>query len=140
MPSENGLPLMPPASAAFSVRLPYPPSVNHLWRRVGNKTLLSAEGRAYRERVGTLVRLQGQEVPLPPHAVAIRATVPDRRRRDIDNILKALIDPVYAAIGVDDSVIVRLEIEKCGPDAEGPRVVLTIRTATGPTPPAAGGA
>lgn len=119
-------------SARFSVTLPYPPSVNHLWRRVGNKTLLSAEGRAYRERVGALVKVQSQVVPRPPHHVTVVATVPDRRRRDIDNLLKGLLDPVYAALGVDDSVIVRLEIEKRGPDAEGARVAMTIRTAPPP--------
>ena len=42
---------------AFAATLPYPPSVNSIWRRVGNKTLLSAEGREYHERVESAVAL-----------------------------------------------------------------------------------
>ncbi len=33
---------------AFVVELPYPPSVNHYWRRVGDRTLISREGRKFR--------------------------------------------------------------------------------------------
>jgi crossover junction endodeoxyribonuclease RusA len=114
----------------FVVTLPYPPSVNMLWRRVGNRTLLSAEGRRYHETVGRHIAISGRQVvPEPPHAVSIVAYLPDRRRRDVDNILKALLDPLYRAIGHDDSVITRLDIEKREPDELGPRVDVTIAPA-----------
>ncbi len=35
--------------------LPYPPSVNHYWRRVGSKTLVSRAGRRFREDVGRIL-------------------------------------------------------------------------------------
>ena len=118
------------SGGAMRLTVPYPPSVNHLWRRVGAKTLLSAEGRRYHEVVGTHVRRQGGTPPDPPHVVRIVAVVPDKRRRDIDNILKALLDPLYRAIGMDDSAIVRLEIEKRETDEMGARVEITLAPAS----------
>ena len=35
----------------LEVELPYPPSINHYWRRVGPRTLISREDRRFRERV-----------------------------------------------------------------------------------------
>ena len=35
----------------LEVELPYPPSINHYWRRVGPKTLISREGRRFRASV-----------------------------------------------------------------------------------------
>jgi len=35
----------------IDVDLPYPPSINHYWRRVGPRTLISREGRRFREHV-----------------------------------------------------------------------------------------
>ena len=35
--------------------LPYPPSVNHYWRRVGARTLISRTGRAFRASVCSLL-------------------------------------------------------------------------------------
>jgi crossover junction endodeoxyribonuclease RusA len=101
------------SASVFVVVLPYPPSLNHLWRRVGSKTLLSAEGRRYHELVGAFVKIirsQGSTVPGPPHRVTMLATPPDRRRRDLDNLLKASLDPVYRAIGHDDSEVEALSI------------------------------
>lgn len=112
----------------FRVVLPYPPTVNTLWRRVGNKTLLSAEGRAYHERVAVIVRQADlRAVPPTPHEVEVIAYVPDRRKRDVDNILKAILDPLYRAIGLDDSVVTRLTVEKRWPAMFGASVSVTIR-------------
>lgn len=119
-----------PSTDVFWVVLPYPPTVNTLWRRVGNSTLLSAEGRAYHKQVGVIVRqVDLTRVPKPPHAVEIIAYVPDRRRRDVDNILKCILDPLYRAIGLDDSVVERLSVEKRWPALFGASVVVTIAPA-----------
>src|SRR5689334_22773616 len=64
-------------SGAFYVSLPYPPSLNHLWRRVGAKTLLSAEGRRYHELVGIAVAKwrHAGDVPPAPHEVTVFVNV-----------------------------------------------------------------
>ena len=88
--------------------LPYPPSVNHYWRRVGLHTLISREGRTFRQNVCAL--LGGGGMRRPPSsgriALAMDAFPPDRRRRDLDNIQKPVLDALeHAGVYVDDSQI-----------------------------------
>ena len=62
-------------------------------------------------------------------AVEVEAFPPDRRRRDIDNIQKALLDALeHGGAYADDSQIVRLTIEKRGPVAGG-KTLVRIRKA-----------
>ena len=88
--------------------LPYPPSVNHYWRRVGLHTLISREGRTFRRNVCAL--LGGGGPRKPPSggriALAMDAFPPDRRRRDLDNIQKPVLDALeHAGVYEDDSQI-----------------------------------
>ena len=90
--------------------LPYPPSINHYWRSIGNgRVLISKEGREYRSTVCSLLfgsaRLRGRL------AISILATMPDKRKRDLDNIAKALLDALgHAGVYDDDSQIDDLRI------------------------------
>jgi len=88
--------------------LPYPPSVNHYWRRVGPRTLISRKGRAFRRDVCTLLAGGGPRKPPAGGTIALRmdAFPPDRRRRDLDNIAKATLDALeHAGVYEDDSQI-----------------------------------
>jgi crossover junction endodeoxyribonuclease RusA len=100
--------------------LPYPPSLNHYWRRVGPKTLISREGRRFRKRVLALLAPLRLEPLVGRLAVQVEIFPPDNRRRDIDNLQKALLDALQhgGAYG-DDSQIVSLLIEKRDPIAGG---------------------
>ena len=94
---------------ALSFELPYPPSHNSYYRRVGHRTLISREGRAYRKNVVALLAPAGNGQQ-PPNdgriALAMDAFPPDRRRRDLDNIQKPLLDALeHAGIYADDSQI-----------------------------------
>ena len=101
--------------------LQWPPSINHYWRRVGNKTILSKEGRDYRTKVANDVRFAGFIASrlMPGRlSVEIVAYTPDRRRRDLDNLLKAILDCLqHAGVYKDDSQVDRLLIER-GPVGE----------------------
>ena len=99
-----------------TLTLPWPPSVNEYWRHPGRgplagRHLISAEGRTYRRTVRSLLpALQ----PLGERLhVAIHAYPPDRRRRDLDNLPKAVLDALtHAGLWGDDSQIDHLEIER----------------------------
>jgi crossover junction endodeoxyribonuclease RusA len=115
----------------FAVAVGYPPSVNHYWRRVGPRTLISRQGRAYRRDVATAVRLidhTGERLPLiGPLTIEVTLHPPDRRQRDLDNALKALLDALqHAGVYTDDSLIERLSIEK-GKIVTGGKAIVVIR-------------
>jgi len=91
--------------------LPFPPSVNHYWRHVGHRTLISRTGRAYRQQVLHDVEQLGLRAITGPIKLEVIATRPDRRRRDLDNLLKSLLDALdHADVYEDDSQIQDLRI------------------------------
>lgn len=95
--------------------LPFPPSVNHYWRRVGAKTLISQQGRVYRTRVCDILRAKQVERVEGRLSVEIWAYPPDHRRRDLDNLTKALLDALaHGGAYEDDSQIDHLVIHRCG--------------------------
>lgn len=96
--------------------LPYPPSLNRYWRHVGARTLLSQAGRRYRHDVATCCMQQGiKKTLLGRLSVTLNVFVPDRRKRDLDNIPKAILDALeIAKVYVDDSQIDELKLLRCG--------------------------
>ena len=113
----------------LSFELPYPPSINHYWRRVGSRTLISREGRRFRDRVMAILAAMRVRPLTGQLAVEVDAYPPDNRRRDIDNIQKALLDAMqHGGAYADDSQIVRLSIEKREP-VNGGRTIVRIRNA-----------
>ncbi len=107
--------------------LPYPPSVNHYWRRVGARTLISRGGRAFRQEVCAILAARGVRPLAGPLEMEIVVHPPDRRRRDIDNVQKALLDALqHGGAYEDDSQIIRLAIEK-GDPVEGGKTLVQIK-------------
>ena len=104
--------------------LPYPPSTNHYWRRVGAKTLISREGRAFRRLVCAILAARGIQPREGLLDVVIHLYPPDRRRRDVDNAQKALLDALaHGGAYHDDSQIVHLETWKREPSVGGKTIV-----------------
>ena len=97
----------------LTIDLPYPPSVNHYWRRVGARTLISREGRRYRDRVASILALRRVQPMTGSLAVRVAVHPPDRRRRDLDNSMKALLDALeHGGAYEDDSQIDHLDIRR----------------------------
>ncbi len=94
--------------------LPWPPSVNRYWRAVSGRVLISRNGRAYRTLVGQIVACSdARRLGSARLAVVIVACPPDRRRRDLDNTLKATLDALsHAGLFDDDEQIDDLRITR----------------------------
>lgn len=97
----------------MDLELPYPPSVNHLWRHYRNRTVLSREGREYRRAVRLALATRSVRPILGPLAVEIEVYPPDARRRDLDNLHKILLDSMgNGGAYFDDSQIDKLTITR----------------------------
>lgn len=112
--------------SAFTV--PFPPALNTYYRHVGPRVLISAKGRAYRADVLAAPEVwTARRWPAQSRlGVRLTACPPDRRRRDLDGLFKALLDALtHAGIWADDSQIDRLTIMR-GPVVKGGRVTVEI--------------
>lgn len=99
---------------SITLWLPWPPSVNHYWMTSGKRRFIGKDGKAFREAV-LLAFLQAREQGFGRGrvSVAVVAYPADRRRRDLDNILKAILDALEAArVFDDDAQADRLQVER----------------------------
>lgn len=79
------------------ITLPYPPSWNQCYQVVrrgngGSALILSSVGRSYKARVSRALRKRVGDSIDGDLAVSIDVWFPDRRRRDLDNLLKPILD------------------------------------------------
>lgn len=116
--------------------LPYPPSLNRIWRaivtrrngKIVARILLSLDGRAYRRKV--IAHVAQLDLPALPGgarlALHLHACAPDRRKRDLSNIPKSLEDALtHAQLWADDSLIDDLRVTR-GPITRPGHVIVTI--------------
>lgn len=125
------------------LELPFPPSVNTYWRspnkgKLAGRHLISERGREYRQQVAQAVLAASRPVaPAGRLSVGMSVFPPDRRRRDLDNLPKGLLDAlVHAGVIEDDSLIDRLMIER-GVVCPGGKVRVFIRLHAGQAAPGA---
>lgn len=120
----------------IELHLPWPPSNNKYYRHVAIgkhkvRVLLSREAREFREKVQAYCRDQAAlGIKMNgPLALTIKTCPPDNRKRDIDNIPKAVKDAItLAEVWHDDSQVARLVVER-GPVVKGGILGVTIAPA-----------
>lgn len=127
-----------PKSKSLVLNLPWPPSVNSYWRHVMVKgqpvTMLSKAGRDYRTTAaGELLIQNAPCLNLSERlAVHIKAYPPDKRKRDLDNLPKGVLDALTnASVWKDDSQVDDLRVTRERIVKDG-LVEITIATAKQP--------
>lgn len=114
---------------SIALELPWPPSINHYYRHDGQYHRISEAGHIYRRIVKAAVKKISRIKPLTQRlSVTIEAHPPDRRARDLDNILKSLLDSLEkAGVFCNDSQIDFLQVQRY-PRKAGGRVNVLIET------------
>ena len=79
--------------------LPFPPSANRLWRYGNGHPYKSGEYNDWLIEAGAAARKQKPGKVDGPYKISILATRPDKRRRDIDNLIKPISD-LCQSIGI----------------------------------------
>lgn len=122
--------------------LSWPPSVNDYWEGMGRRRHIGTRGKVFREEVFWVVRrarmngAYGKDARIGVRVIAREPK--QKRRRDLDNLLKATLDAMkHAAVYVDDSQIDHLEVDRV-PFAEHGIVagLLDVAVYELPAPPA----
>lgn len=120
----------------LTMTLPFPPSVNHYWRHVvlGKPpkqrvtTLISKPGREYSESVAAQVLAEKTRLKIASYvAMTVLLSPPDRRRRDVDNYSKSLLDSLVKAGVLEDDSLVRDLRLVWGEVRKGGQAVVMIR-------------
>ena len=104
----------------ITLQLPWPPSINHYYKpkkgKPGRK-VIGPEGERFRKIVIMLVAQDHWPTVEGRLSLRLDCHPPDRRERDLDNILKALQDALQEArVYKKDSQIDRLHVERCKVD------------------------
>lgn len=112
----------------ISLTLPWPPSVNHYYARNKNGSVrIDKAGETYRRQVGWLCASKSIKPIEGRLAVMVELMPPDKRRRDLDNSMKCLLDAMqHGGVYDDDSQIDDLHIIR-GDKVEGGQVVVMVR-------------
>lgn len=104
----------------LELTIPLPPSVNSLYRAFRGRTIMSKAGRKYRADGLAAVLSQDRRKFKGRVAVEIKVYPADKRRFDLDNRAKGILDLMtHAGIWnddeqVDDLRIIRMPVEKPG--------------------------
>jgi len=126
--SEHSPYFSPRTNHLVTLKLPYPPSLNRYYRTYNGRPTISAEGRKYKERIAEILKPAFYDLAdySSNLQVWIEVMFPDRRRRDLDNLNKCLLDslttdPKKNHVGVweDDSLIHDLRLVRIGVEKPG---------------------
>ena len=121
--------------------LPFPPSMNTYWRNFRGRTVLSKAGREYKVRIAEYVA----ENNIPKYGeqklkITMILQPKDKRKIDIDNRIKCVLDSLQeAGVFDDDFHVDELHVMR-GEQVKGGRLLLTIevindeRATTNPNP------
>ena len=110
------------------LELAFPPSANHYWRYVNSQVLKSKDARDYIKAVGQVWMVSRQKAFPKDERLKLEvlAMPKDKRRRDLDNLLKILCDALESAgVFKNDSQIDEIIIKRGQQHPDG-KLLLTL--------------
>lgn len=108
----------------MKIILPYPPSMNRMYRTVQGRMLISAVGRAYKTEVGRQCQL-AKIKPVEGLACVTIDIFRPQKRGDLDNFFKGLFDSLNGHAWLDDSQVVEIHARRFD-DKANPRVEVEV--------------
>lgn len=112
----------------IALTLPYPPTWNHAYGRHGSRTYLKPAGVAFKKAVSDIVADAGIKTITGRVSVFAVAYMPDKRRRDLDNLSKLLFDSLTGAgVYEDDCQIDDLHITRHWERVPGGQIKIVVR-------------
>ena len=115
----------------LKLELSFPPTVNNYYVKTRSGVFISAKGRKYRNTIADEIHQQLSDMELGEERINLNVVVhmPDRRKRDLDNYMKALLDAITkTGLWEDDSQIDQLCIYR-GEIIKGGKVRMEIAPA-----------
>lgn len=90
---------------SIELKLPFPPSQNHMWVRAKRGMRMSDRYRLWLAAAGWHIRAQTREKITGPYKLSVTAARPDKRKRDLDNFAFKAVSDALTSTGVirDDS-------------------------------------
>jgi len=107
--------------------LPYPPSVNNYWHASGKRRYISPAGKKFTEEVNLIVQnARFKTFGSAPLGISVMIHPRSKRKFDLDNTLKAILDALMKAnVYDDDSQFEYIEIAR-GEAKDGGSAVVHI--------------
>lgn len=118
------------ATSPLYFKLPLPPSQNNMFinGRAGKGRFISPLYKAWKNEASMCAYLQNKARIEGPFAVQINAVRPDKRRRDIDNLIKPLVDLLVSqGFVTDDSEMQQVTATWV---QDGPPIWMAVRPCT----------
>jgi crossover junction endodeoxyribonuclease RusA len=92
----------------YSFNLPYPPSQNHIWRNGQKRTYLTAKAKIWHhhaKKALEALKLTNEGIDAPVRVTLI-LQAPDKRKRDVHNLHKIVLDALTECnFWTDDSLV-----------------------------------
>jgi crossover junction endodeoxyribonuclease RusA len=95
----------------IKIVLEFPPSVNRLWRTTGTGGMYRSPKYASWRKIAMMeakIQAKGKQI-LEPYKLTLEVVRPDKRKRDLDNLLKAVSDCLVSVGIIDDSKCEHIE-------------------------------
>lgn len=103
-------------TSQVTVDLPWPPSVNRIWRSTGRRVYRDPRYIAWAEEAGWVVKAKRLHKIEGKFSATIVLFPPDKRKIDVDNRVKVLLDLAQKSGLIEDDHLCRLLVVSYGED------------------------